>query len=63
MSDKTKIDREKEKLLNDSTERRRDLQYRHLRDYVYGKVTGRQCIENILEAEKIIFFDRRPNGR
>ena len=64
MSDKTKTGKgAKEKVLSETEVRRRNLQYQELRNYYYGKTTARECIEKILNIEKIIFFDRRPNGR
>ena len=57
---KVKVDR----VLNETVEGRRHLQHLELQKWDRGQLTGRQCIENILEIEKLIFFNNRkvPRG-
>ena len=49
-----------------SLEARRERQYSVLKDWDQSKMTGRQCIERIVDLEKIIYIDnhelRKNNG-
>lgn len=45
----------KTELLDKSTLERRHRQYEELKKWDLGHTTGLQCIENIIELEKIIF--------
>lgn len=57
---KVKVD----KILTETIMRRRAMQLQELKIWDAGRSTSRQCIENILDIEKIIFFNNRgvPNG-
>lgn len=37
-----------------STDRRRELQYKVLKDWDMGKLTGLDCIQRIIDLEKIV---------
>ena len=47
----------KEKILENAIERRRQLQTNTLYEWDKGKLTHRQCIEKILDLEKLISID------
>lgn len=47
----------KKKILDSAIEKRRDLQSNILFEWDKGKLTHRQCIERILDLEKIISID------
>jgi hypothetical protein len=63
-NDETKNKGKVERVLNQTVEARRELQHLELKKWDRGQLTPRQCIENILEIEKIIFFNNRkvPRG-
>ena len=46
----------KTELLDQSTIERRNRQFEELKKWDLGHTTGMQCIENIIELEKIIFI-------
>ena len=50
-----------------SLEARRERQYSILKDWDQSKMTGRQCIERIVDLEKIIYIDshelRKKDGQ
>jgi hypothetical protein len=46
----------KTELLDRSTLERRNRQYEELKKWDLGHTTGLQCIESIIELEKIIFI-------
>lgn len=41
-----------------SLDKRRDLQFHILVDWNNGKLTGDECIERIVELEKLVFLDK-----
>ena len=53
-ADKTAL---KAKVLDSAIEVRRKMQYEALLQWDRGSVSPRQCIEKILELEKIIYID------
>jgi len=54
-----------DKVLSETIAHRRALQLKQLKLWDAGRSTSRQCIENILDIEKLIFFNnrKRPDGQ
>lgn len=48
---------DKDKIIKLSTSEKRLLQYKTLLSWSTGKITGVECIEKILELEKLIFIN------
>ena len=44
-------------------EKRRELQYMIMKQWSAGKMTGRDCLEQIISLEKIIFLDEKTIKR
>jgi hypothetical protein len=55
MSSNTKAKR----VLEEATKERRLRQYSEMKKWDVGKITGIECIENIIELEKIIFIGNK----
>lgn len=55
MSDSTKA----RQVLEEATKERRLRQYSEMKKWDIGKITGIECIENIIELEKIIFIGNK----
>lgn len=51
------------KILDEATLDRRRQQYEELKKWDMGRTTGLQCIENIIELEKIIFLGSKLRQR
>lgn len=54
---------DRKKILDDATRERRVYQYEELRKWDMGKTTGLQCIESIIELEKIIFIGNKARQK
>lgn len=54
---------DKRKILDEATLDRRRQQYEELKKWDMGRTTGLQCIENIIELEKIIFLGNKLRQR
>jgi hypothetical protein len=46
-------------VLDETSKQRYRLQHEELRKWDRGVTTARQCIDNILDIQKIVFFNRR----
>ena len=55
MSNNTKAQR----VLEEATRERRLRQYSEMKKWDIGKITGIECIENIIELEKIVFIGNK----
>lgn len=55
MSNNTKA----RKVLEEATKERRLRQYSEMKKWDIGKITGIECIENIIELEKIVFIGNK----
>lgn len=56
MSDKSKLVKT---IVDNTIEKRRELQFQEMKKWDSGKITGIEAIENILEIEKLIFFNMK----
>ena len=60
MSNKNKLAKT---IVENTIEQRRELQYKELKKWDSGQITGLEAIENILEIDKIIFFNLREEKK
>ena len=58
MSDKSKLVKT---IVDNTIEKRRDLQFEEMKRWDSGKITGIEAIENILQIEKLIFFNMKES--
>ena len=59
----TPVKPDKKKIIDAATQDRRRQQYEELKKWDMGVTTGLQCIENIIELEKIIFIGNKLRQR
>jgi hypothetical protein len=59
----TPIRPDKKRVLDEAVYDRRRQQYEELKKWDLGHTTGLQCIENIIELEKIIFLGNKLKQR
>ena len=60
MSNKNKLAKT---IVENTIEQRRELQFKELKKWDAGQTTGLEAIENILEIDKIIFFNLREEKK
>ena len=60
MSNKNKLAKT---IVENTIEQRRELQYKELKKWDAGQITGLEAIENILEIDKIVFFNLREEKK
>ena len=56
MSDKSKLVKT---IVDNTIEQRRELQFKEIKRWDSGQITGIEAIENILQIEKLIFFNMK----
>ena len=56
MSDKSKLVKT---IVDNTIEQRRELQFKEMKRWDSGQITGIEAIENILQIEKLIFFNMK----